>query len=128
MLEEAERRREAELKTKSRMFLVFIGLPVMALVIGAAGIAIKYQATAKLAVVRPVPIQSVEAPRVPPVGSGEVADLDSFRPKTMRAENPKPPAASSKQGWQMVDKGDISFAMQLLNFMQPPAKKEDVKH
>lgn len=127
MLEEAERRREAELKAKNRTFLVFIGLPVMVLLIGAAAIAIKYQALPKPAVVRAVPMQSTEAPRVQSVESSDAADLDSFRPKVMRSENPKPTTPAPKQGWQMVDKGDISFAMQLLNFMQPPAKKEDGK-
>lgn len=125
MLEDAERRREAELKGNSRTFLIFIALPVIALLLGAAGLSIWYQAAARPVVVLPAPKRPVEASRPPVVELKSTADLDFFRPKAMRVENPDQPEESPKQGWQMVDKGDISFAMQLLNFLQPPAKKED---
>ena len=127
MLEEAERRREAELKTKSRTFLVFIGLPVIACssVRRASRSDIKPRTNPWSS--DPLQFNPVEVPRPQAVELNEVRISTLSVPKRCGWKIRSRLQDSPKEGWQMVDKGDISFAMQLLNFMQPPAKKEDGK-
>lgn len=54
----------------------------------------------------------------------DVSQLDSFRPKAMRAGSSTPPAQIRQEGGKLVDEEDIRFVMQLMNFSQAPAPKE----
>lgn len=122
MLEASERRRKAEQGRNSRIFSAILIIPAIAVLSWAAWFFVHYEANEK-----PVAIEPIKSPATV-VDAQVIADLDQFRPESMRSGTPGQPSLLPKEGGQLVDKEDIAFAMQLLNFVQPPAKKDEKKH
>ncbi len=119
ILEEAERRKEAEWKAKGRTTTLFVGIPIAALILWAVVFLIQYQianppvAKAKPAVVAAAPAVQQE--------QTDMADFDAFRPNAVRVVKSNDPDSSSGK---LVSDGDIRFAMELFNYVQPPAHAE----
>ena len=110
ILEAAERRREAEWKAKGRKTTLIVGIPLAALILWAVVFLIQYRiANPPVAETKPV----VAAKPVPAEDQKDMAQFDSFRPNSERVvKQPEPAPGSGK----IVDKGDIEFAVRLLNF------------
>lgn len=115
VLEEAERRRDSEWKQAGRKGSYIIGIPIACLLLWAAVFLIQHHLNNpseknKSAVI----VQVEEAETGQPV-----SELDNFRPKPGQLQESleKNPLTG-----QVIDKGDINFAMQLFNFTQTPAK------
>lgn len=123
MLEAAERRRDVELSRNNRTITTILTVPTFAALVWAAWFLVQYQANEK-----PMAIKPVKSTPAAVVKSKDIEDLDRFRPENMRAGTPGQPSLLPKEGGQLVDKEDIAFAMQLLNFVQPPARKDEKKH
>ncbi len=118
ILEEAERRKEAEWSEKSRKVSWVVGIPAVGLILWAAVFLIQYRA-ANPTVTEPKPAVAA-APAVPEVQK-DMADFDAFRPNAERVVKSKEPESSSGK---LVSDGDIRFAMELFNYVQPPAHAE----
>lgn|GEM_PF-4717074 len=119
LLEEAERRREAEWKAKGRKTTLFVGIPIAALILWAVVFLIQYR-IANPPVLETKPVAATAAPVVPAEDQKDMEQFDSFRPNSQRVVKKLEPAAPSGQ---IVDKGDIDFAMRLLNFEKAADKK-----
>jgi hypothetical protein len=123
MLEETERRKEAELRGKSRVMSFVIGIPTLAFVVWGAGVYLENRSA-------PPPVAS-KAPASVAVPAQvddcrDIAELDHFRPKAMQAGSPTSPTQNPNE-FKMVDRDDIEFAMQLMNYCQSPVPKEKKK-
>ena len=116
ILEESERRKEAEWKEKGRKTTLIVGIPMIVLILWAVVFLLKYQ-PANPPVVKNVPVAKQAAPT-----EAEDPQFDAFRPKALRVG--KQEGGAEKPSGPIIDKGDIEFAMQLLNYVQPPAKPE----
>jgi hypothetical protein len=123
MLEETDRRKEVELQRKSRVMSFVIGIPTLAFVVWGAGVYLENRAA-------PPPVAS-KAPVSVAVPAQvddcrDIAELDHFRPKAMQAGS-SPATAQNPKEFEMVDRDDIEFAMQLMNYCQSPVPKEKKK-
>ncbi len=122
ILEAAERRREAEWKSKGRKTSLFVGIPIAALILWAVVFLIQYR-IANPPVMETTPVIAA-APVLPAEDQKDMEQFDAFRPNSQRVVKHPEPATPSGQ---IVDKNDIDFAMRLLNFGQaadnPAAKK-----
>jgi hypothetical protein len=117
LLLEAERRNKAAYQGKSRALTLVFWVPVISVLAWATYV---YRENQKS-------FSAPQAKLIVPVETPEPTDtsgFDSFRPEAMRVGNKEPHAPAAKQSGQWVDKEDIDFAMQLLNFMQVPARRE----
>lgn len=122
LLEEAERRREEEWKVKGRKTTFIVGIPIAALVLWAVVFLIHYRMTnPPLVETKPV---VAAAPVLPVEDKKDMEQFDSFRPNSQKVVKHPEPAAPSGQ---IVDKGDIDFAMRLLNFGQAADKTDGQK-
>jgi hypothetical protein len=117
VLEEAERRKEAELRSTGRKASLVIGIPAAALLVWAGAFLIQHRASGNAAPDKPVPAERVAEPAKVPQGGGEI---DSFLPA--KAAGGKP-----AKGGAVVDHEDIRFAMELLNFGGSPAAPKEGK-
>lgn len=120
ILEAAEARREAEWKAKGRKTTFIVGIPLAALILWAVIFLIQYR-VANPPVVEIKPVTTV------PVQAGDpenMAQFDSFRPNSDRVVKQPEPAPGSGQ---IIDQQDIHFAMELLNYVHPPARPEPKK-
>ncbi|MEO5715003.1 MAG: hypothetical protein ABIT37_16110 [Luteolibacter sp.] len=118
ILEESERRKEAEWQQKSRKVTWIVGIPIAALILWAAVFLIQYR-IANPPVVEAKP--AVAAAPVVPQDQKDLADFDAFKPNAVRVVKSKEPDSSSGK---LVSDGDIRFAMELFNYVQPPAHAE----
>lgn len=119
LLEAAERRKADEWNNKGRKVTLVILIPTAALILWAAVFLIQYQ-TDHPAVETPTKVVAPPTPaRSEP--KADIAQYDSFLPKGLRVIKP---AETHQDGGEIIDKGDIRFAMELLNYVQPPAKPE----
>lgn len=117
LLLEAERRNKAAYQGKSRALTIVFWVPVISILAWAAHVYRENQRNisspqAKL-------IVSLQTPE-----PTDTSEFDNFRPEAVRVGNMAPHAPAAKQTGQLIDKEDIDFAMQLLNFMQAPARQE----
>ena len=116
ILEAAEHRREAEWKAKGRNTTLVVGIPLAALVLWAVVFLIQYR-VANPPVVETKPV--VVAKPAIAEDRKDMQQFDAFRPNSERViKHPEPAPGSGK----IVDKGDIDFAMRLLNFGQAADK------
>ena len=121
ILEAAEARREAEWKAKGRKTTLIVEIPLAALILWAVIFLIQYR-VANPPVVEIKPVTTV------PVQAGDrenMAQFDSFRPNSDRVVKQPEPAPGSGQ---IIDQQDIHFAMELLNYLQPPVDAKPEKH
>ncbi|MEO8614844.1 MAG: hypothetical protein ABI600_06880 [Luteolibacter sp.] len=119
MLEAAENRKAAEWSRKGRKVTLVILIPTAALILWAAVFLIQYQA--EHPTVETPPKVVAAATPVPAEAPKDVAQYDAFLPKALRVVKP---AETHKDSGEIIDKGDIRFAMELLNYVQPPVKPE----
>lgn len=114
VLEAAERRKEADLRSKSRTASVILLVPALILAGWAAVFLVRYQAAAPPVAVKPAAV----APPQPLQDADREADaaFDSFRPKELRAHKPDKPESNPQPAGKIIDKSDIEFATRLLNF------------
>lgn len=121
MLEEVDRRKAAELQRKSRVMPFVVGIPMIAFIVWGASVYLENRSAPA-----PVASKSPESASVPsPVDDcRDIAELDHFRPKE---KNPLQSAQNLQEAGKLVDKGDIEFAMQLLNYCRSPVPKEEKK-
>ena len=123
LLEAAEQRKADEWSNKGKKVTLVICIPIAALILWAAIFLIQYRAdtttvqTPPKVVAAPMPT-TAEAPK-------DIAQYDAFLPKGLRVNKP---AEAHKDSGEIIDKGDIRFAMELLNYVQPPAKPEPKPH
>ncbi len=119
LLEAAERRKADEWSNKGRKVTLVILIPTAALILWAAIFLIQYQADPPTV---ETPPKVAVAPTLLPVEvPKDTAQYDAFLPKALRVVKP---AETPKTSGEIIDKGDIRFAMELLNYVQPPAKPE----
>ena len=121
ILEAAERRREAEWKAKGRTTTFIVGIPLAALILWAVVFLIQYR------MANPPVVETKPAVVAVPVQAEDpenMAQFDSFRPNSERVVKQPEPAPGSGQ---IIDQQDIHFAMELLNYVRPPAKPEPKK-
>lgn len=124
VLEAAERRKETDLRSKSRTASIIILVPGLILAGWAAVFLICYQTDTPPVLEKPAAV----APPQPLQGADREADaaFDSFRPVDLRVNQPAQPGQKPKPAGKIIDKGDIEFAAKLLNFGNaadpPPAK------
>ena len=115
MLEAAERRNEAALRQAGRKTTVLIAVPLLAALAWAAVFLVQYRS--EVVAADPVPAPPT---REQVAQQEDMAAFDSFRPRSQRVGEPATPPPS---GGRMIDKGDIEFARDLLDFVQPGASK-----
>ncbi len=115
LLDESERRKEQEIKQTGSIFNLLVGIPIAVFALWAGIFLITYDATPITPSVKPDPVATA--------GSNpedqDLAQYDLFRPekdKIVKSANP------AELGGRIVDKEDIHFAMELLNFMHQPSK------
>ena len=125
-LEAAERRKEADLKRKSRTVTVIMAAG--AVVLGGWVVSVLIQNEASHPVSAAKPIVAVRPPELPAVRKGE-AEFDSFRPESQRVNQPAKSTENPPPPGKIIDTGDLDFAVQLLNFShadepRKPAPKE----
>lgn len=115
LLESAEQRNADEWRHKGRKVSWVILPPVAAAIIWACGFLIQYDATP------PKPQNPPTAEVVTELTNDQkdMAQFDAFRPNVARVVKTTEPAARSGK---IIDQGDVDFAMQLLNFVQPGAE------
>ncbi len=114
VLEAAERRKEEDLRSKSRTASIILLVPTVILAVWAAVFLIKHQTDAP-----PVPEKPASATAPEPLHDANRetdAALDSFRPEYLRANQPTQPGQKPKPAGKIIDKSDIEFATELLNF------------
>jgi hypothetical protein len=125
VLEAAERRKDEDLRSKSRTVSIILLVPTLILAGCAAMFLILNQADTP-----PVPEKpaAATAPNPLPVAKSETdATLDTFRPEYLRANQPAQPGQTPKPEGKVIDKDDIRFAVELLNFTTS-AKPTPPKH
>jgi len=116
LLLEAEHRNEAAYRGKSRALTLVFSIPIISVLIWATYVYRENQ--------RNFSSPQVKRSILPEsLGQTDTSELDSFRPEAMRVGNQKPHAPVARPSGQLIDKEDIDFAMQLLNFMQAPARR-----
>ena len=110
LLDESDRRKEEEIRSKGRIVSLVMGIPLLAIITWAVVFLATYRWNDK-------PADEVEAAPVAPTQSAreqqEMGEYDSFRPAAQRVN---PPAETPGPSGKVIDKGDIDFAIQLLNF------------
>ena len=127
ILEAAERRKQGDWNQKSRKFSWIIGAPIAGALIWAGVFLMRYEPETPGPQGKPSVAVSQTQRVLSQKEQNELAEYDSFRPKSERVgktENPGTPAAGSGK---LIDKDDIRFGMELLNFLQRPAKAEPKK-
>ncbi len=117
LLADAEHRKETDRKSKSRMLTWVLAIPTVILIAWVAGFLIIYQPPAD---------KTPETQQVSPTPEEltQRKDREEFDPFLPNAQRVNPPAKSPQPepgGQKIIDKGDIDFAMQLLNFSHGPA-------
>ena len=119
LLADAERRKETERKSKSHTLTLVLAIPSFAFLAWAAGFLLLYKPPHK-----PKEYQPVSAAQTAQelAERQDAAEFDSFKPKSQRRNPPKESDQPAKGSGNLVDKSDIEFAMQLLNFVQSPPK------
>ena len=121
ILEAAERRKAADWSRKSRATTWAIGIPTLVVIVWAGVFLLQYKPEPTTAAAKPA---MVVAPPQQVQDTKDMAQFDSFRQKSERVVKPVEP---EKPSGQIVDKGDIDFAVRLLNFSkaadQPEPKK-----
>jgi hypothetical protein len=126
ILDAAERRKDADWKSKSRMVSRIIMIPTVIFILWAAVFLIRYQPEQS-----PAPTK-VAVPAASPqnelLAKEDLAAFDAFRPKdpsTKPSENAtsKPPG-SITIGGKTLEKSDVEFISQLLHFSEAADKPE----
>ena len=117
LLEAAERRKEEDRKSKSHTLTLVLGIPTFLLIASAVGFLITYQPpadkTPEVQQVSPTPEELAQRK--------DREEFDPFLPKSQRVNPPAKTTQPESGEHKVIDKGDIDFAMQLLNFSQGPA-------
>ena len=121
MLEEAELRKEAQIRKTGGRFSLAVGIPILILFAWAGVFLIRYNmenppgddAPAKPAA------QAPPAPAALTDEQKDMAQFDMFRDEKDRVVKTNA-LGLEKTSDKMIDKEDIHFAMELLNFMQGP--------
>lgn len=121
ILEAAESRKAADWNRKSRATTWAVAIPVVVLIVWAGVFLLQYKPEPTTAAAKPA-VVVVPPPQVQ--DTKDMAQFDSFRPKSERIVKPVEP---EKPSGQIVDKGDIEFAMRLLNFSKAADKTEPKK-
>lgn len=118
LLEAAENRKSEELKQKSKWFSLVVYVPVVALLLWAAIFLITYDKA-------PATANAAESTsELTPKPSG-VPQFDIFRDEEDRAVKTNALGLKKTSG-KLIDKGDIQFAIELLNFGRvPPDSPKD---
>jgi hypothetical protein len=123
ILDEAERRKAAEIKQAGGKFTLIVGVCVGSLTLWAAMFLIRYEV---LKPPQPPPETIMTVPRGALADEErDIAQYDMFRPNEQRIM--KSPVDSEEKG-QIIGKEDIHFAMELLNFMHRPAEPKPAGH
>ena len=117
VLDEAERRKEAELSRTGRKASLVIYVPVLLLFVWAGVFLLRYHAADDQ--VQPLEPVSAQAP-----DPNEMTGMDAFLPKSISGMAPSSgkPVAS-----KLITQEDISFATELLNYCRPPSAWKDEK-
>ncbi len=123
ILDAAERRKDAEWSQKGRKISLIVLIPSAAAILWAVCFLIQYKANEKPEEIKPAgpTAEEVDAQK-------DMEQFDVFKPEFQRVGNSGKPAEVKKPEWKMVDKGDIHFAMELLNYLQPPVDAKPEKH
>ena len=100
-----------------------IGIPMLAFVVWGASVYLENR-SAPPPVASKAPVSVTMPAQVD--DCRDIAELDYFRPKAMQAGSPTSPTQNPKE-FKMVDRDDIEFAMQLMNYCQSPVPKEKKK-
>ena len=111
ILEEAERRKETQLKSTGRKITMIIGIPLALLGVWAGLVLLQHRNGA---------------------GTRSAGSEPSDAPAPLAAETPDPEVSAflPKAGGGdrgIVDKADIEFAMELLNYVRPPSSQNESK-
>ncbi len=123
LLEAAERRKITEIKQTSKNFSLIVGVPIVLLIAWASIFLLTYEQG---------PVKKAEAP-TPPAITNELtaeqtdnAKYDMFRNEKDRVVKTNALGLEETSG-KLVDKEDIHFAMELLNFMKAPENEKQDK-
>ncbi|MEO7097876.1 MAG: hypothetical protein ABI162_00840 [Luteolibacter sp.] len=125
MLDAAERRKEADWSQKGRKISWIVLVPTGAAILWAVCFLIQYKANEKPEEIKQPVVLAPTAAETD--AQNDMAPFDLFKPESQHVGNTGKSAEPQKPEWKMVDKGDIEFAMQLLNFVQPPASAKPKK-
>lgn len=119
MLEEADRRKAAGMKQAGGKFTLVVAIVAGSLALWAAVFLIRHESEN--------PSEAPPEPTVAAPGQGiapltdeekEMAQYDMFRPNGQRIVKT---IEEAKESGRIIDKDDIHFAIELLNFMHRPA-------
>lgn len=123
LLEEAELRKEAQIRKTGGRFSLAVGIPILLLFAWAGIFLIRYNLenpTPKDAPAKPAAL----APATPLTDEQkDMAQFDMFKDEKDRVVKTNA-LGLEKTSDKMIDKEDIHFAMELLNFMQSPPSQE----
>lgn len=130
LLEDSERRKEAQIKKVSGRFTLIIGIPILLLVLWAGIFLIQYNI--KNPPGEPAPPKPLATAPVSPSApltdeQMEMAQYDMFRDEKDKVVKTNI-LGLKKTSDKLVDKEDIHFAMELLNFMHRPDNPPPAKH
>jgi hypothetical protein len=123
LLEAAERRKSTEIKQTGNLFSLIVGIPIAILMLWAAIFLLTYDQG---------PVKTTEAPTQPlpttelTAEQQENAQYDMFRDEKDRVVKTNVLGLKETSG-QFIDKEDIRFAVELLNFSKAPAPKAKKK-
>lgn len=121
LLEEAERRREEDLKRMGRVPSLLIAIPLSGLLLAAGVFLLRYQAEDTPPTAKPE-ITAEGSDQLP--DKSDTGELSSFIPESLGG---KPSAKGAESNSGIVTQEDIRFAMELLNYCRPPSAWKDEK-
>ena len=117
MLEEAELRKDAQIRKVGGRFSLAVGIPILALFAWGGIFLIRYNMENPPA--NDAPAQTPPTPASLTDEQKDMAQFDMFRDEKDRVVKTNA-LGLEKTSDKMIDKEDIHFAMELLNFMQGP--------
>lgn len=129
-MEEAERRKEMQISRLGGRVTLAIGIPIILLFIWAGIFLIQYR------IENPPEVRAPAETTAPPPGSpplpltaeqAEMAQYDMFKDEKDRVVKTNV-LGLEKSSDKLIDKEDIHFAMELLNFMHRPSDSKQEKH
>lgn len=127
MLEEAELRKDAQIRKTGGRFTLAVGIPILILLAWAGVFLIRYNMENPPG--EDAPALSPPTPASLTDEQKDMAQFDMFRDEKDRVVKTNA-LGLEKTSDKMIDKEDIHFAMELLNFMQspPPTKPKPEEH
>lgn len=130
LLEEADRRKEVHIKKVGGRFTLIVCIPILLLFAWAGIFLIQYnieKPTRETAPAKPLALMP-GSPSTPLTDEQrEMAQYDMFRDEKDRVVKTNL-LGLEKTSDKLIDKDDIHFAMELLNFMHRPANPPPAKH